>query len=168
LQVIKKLSDINFYFIGEIYLNKYYVESEDRVRLQKWEDILQYKNVHYLGEFPESILQSILPFFKVGIIPYKTNDLFNEYSNPIKLYDYSEGGMFVISPPLLNITTFTKDFPIILAETPTEYMRGISRALALPQKEILKYEIKVQKFFKEQSIEIKSTKVMQRIKKLLT
>src|SRR3972149_9558856 len=159
-EVIKKLSDITFYFIGEVYLNKYYAEPEDRIRLKKWDAILDLKNVRYLGEFSEPELRSILPFFEVGIIPYHTSDVFNYYSNPIKLYDYLASGIYVISTHLANTASFSKDFPVFIARSPHEFIRKIKLVLGKPHGDIVKYKSKVTGLLLKESIERKTSRVL--------
>ena len=161
--VVRALPEVHFYFMGEVYLKKYYSEPEDSFRLKKWRSILSYPNVHYLSNFSEEALQSFLPFFKVGIIPYTTNDLFNNYCNPIKLYDYLAYGMSVVSTPLPNVISFQDNFPIYTANTGDEFVSMLRVALRKSDKDTLKYKSKIALLLKKQSVEKKTSQVLREI-----
>lgn len=166
-KVIRRLPQVQFYFVGEVYLNKYYIEPEDNHRLKKWRKILNYPNVHYLGNFSETVLQNILPLFGIGIIPYVTSDVFNYYSNPIKLYDYLAYGMSVISTPLPNVEIFTNSLPVYTARSPLEFVRKIEMVLRKSDRDIFKYKDKVARLLQSQNVERKKTQVLRAIKLLL-
>jgi len=166
-KVIQKIPDVDFYFVGEIYLNKYYKEKKDKNRLKSWQRILKYSNVHYLGEFPDELIDSFSPFFKVGIIPYETSDIFNYYSNPIKLFDYLASGMFVISTPLANLTSYTHSFPVDLAVSANEFVGKIRLALSKTDNDFKKYEVKIKRLLKNQSLESKTSQVIKEVNLLL-
>lgn len=163
IKVIENLPNVEFYFIGEVYLNKYYVEKKDKARLKKWMKLLAFSNVHYLGELSENILESILPIFKVGIIPYFSKDSFNFYSNPIKLYDYLSYGIYTISTSLPNVENFTGNFPIYTANSASEFVINIKRVLEKTEKEIFRYENQIMRFLKSESMENKVSRVLEEI-----
>ena len=165
-RVIRQLPRMEFYFIGEVYLSKYYVESRDRLLLGKWKKLLDYSNVHHLGDFSEANLQFILPFFRIGIIPYETSDVFNYSSNPIKLYDYLGYGMYVISSPLPIVSSFERNYPVFIAETSEEFAERIKAVLGKPGNEIYKYERRIEKLLQKESMERKTLQVIREIKML--
>lgn len=166
-RVIRNLPNVTFYFIGDVYLNKYYVENKDGKLLNKWNKILTFSNVNYLGNFSNEIFHSILPFFRIGIVPYVSKDTFNFYSNPIKLYDYLSSGMYVVSTPIPNVTSFTKSFPVYIAQSPDQFVRKIKFLLRTSDKGILKYKNKVAGILGKQSVETKVASVFEEINLIL-
>lgn len=116
-KLIKSLPSHKFYFIGELYLGKYYgIHPHDNYCLEKWNSIKKLPNVIYLENKSENYLIKKLPLFHIGIIPYKTSDYFNVYSNPIKLYEYLLSGLVVISTKLPIIKELSQDnYPILSA-----------------------------------------------------
>ena len=159
-KIIAEIPKANFYFAGDVYLNKYYSESGDNQRLKKWKRILKYPNTHYLGSLSKSKLQTLLPYFKIGVIPYKSTDVFNLYSNPIKLYDYLSYGMYVISTPLINISNLSQPLPVNICYSSDEFVKKIASLLAKPSTDILKYKNSVSKLLSNQSMEKKVSQVL--------
>jgi hypothetical protein len=166
LHIVKKLPKIEFYFIGDIYLNKYYQEKGDNVNFKKWENLTRFSNVHYLGVLRDiNSISAILPFFKVGIIPYISEDIFNYYSNPIKLYEYLAYGMGVVSTALANISVLKEIYPVRIALTTGEFARNINTML---RKKISKkkYNYLINNLIKKQDMDLKVKQVLGIIKKM--
>ena len=66
ISVIEKLPEIHFFFIGEIYLLKYYIDKKlDYVCMKKWRNLLEHSNVHFLGNlrFENQSISKILNLF---------------------------------------------------------------------------------------------------------
>ena len=163
-RVIYMLPQVRFYFAGEVYLNKFYTESRDATRLKKWEKILTYPNVYFLGNLSDSKLKLTAPLFKIGLIPYLTKDTFNYYSNPIKLYDYLANAMFVVSTPLPNVARFKGSLPVYIAKTPGGFAKKIHRLLRISDREIFKYKNKIIGLYYRENLEAKVVRVLGEIK----
>jgi glycosyltransferase involved in cell wall biosynthesis len=72
-------------------------------------------NVHLLGEVPYDRLPSLLGQSRVGLIPFKVNEL-TLATNPIKLYEYFSLGMPVVSSRLPEVEQF-RDLVYIAADS---------------------------------------------------
>jgi len=162
-KVIRALPDVHFYFMGEIYLNKYYAERKDKVRLRKWQKILSNPNIHYLENLSTNLFK-LAPLFRVGIIPYLKNDVFNNNSNPIKLYEYLANGMYIVSTALVNVSNVSKGLPIYTATSAREFADKIRLLLLKPEKDISRYKVRVDKLLRDQSMEKKTRIVLREIK----
>jgi hypothetical protein len=165
-KVIRKNPKFNFYFIGEIYLAKYYAEKKDRERLGKWQKILEYPNANYLGVFPDDLLDSVAPFFEVGIIPYEVFDAFNYYSNPIKLFDYLASFLYVVSTPLENVRFYSRGYPVFIGRDWEEFSNKVGLALSYSPKNLQKYKGKLRGLLEKQSLERKTLQAVGETKKL--
>jgi glycosyltransferase involved in cell wall biosynthesis len=62
-------------------------------------------NIHLMGEVPHNQLPSLLAQSRVGLIPFKINEL-TLATNPIKLYEYFGLGMPVVSSRLPEVERF--------------------------------------------------------------
>ncbi|MEW6558533.1 MAG: glycosyltransferase, partial [Elusimicrobiota bacterium] len=100
--VAENLPQINFAFIGQI-INKKTIKS-----------LLQYKNIHYLGDKHYSLLPRYLSFFDICIIPHKVSTL-TVSMNPLKLYEYLAAVKPVVTTNIAGVNVF-KDI-IIIAKT---------------------------------------------------
>lgn len=105
----KSLPNYHFFFIGEIYLLKYYCDNmkADGNHLVQWKKLLKLKNVHYLGAFDREFSIQLLKMFQVGIIPYKISDFMNYCSNPIKFFEYLQRGLSIVSTAIPSITEYS-------------------------------------------------------------
>jgi hypothetical protein len=165
-KVIKKNPKFNFNFMGEVYLNKYYAEKKDRVRLGKWQRILKYPNVNYLGVVSDGLLDSLTPFFKVGIIPYEPSNSFNYYSNPIKIFDYLASGLNVVSTPLENVRVYSRSHPVSVGQDWEDFSKKVRLALSYSNENFEKYKNQIDELLKKESLERKTLRVVGEIKKL--
>ncbi len=114
--IVSIKEDCSFVFIGSIDEGvKKEVKSLDR-----------YLNVHFLGFKCYPRLPNYLKAFNACIIPYKLN-LFNDNSNPLKLWEYMAAGRLIISLG----TVITKDLSdiVYVAKNKEEFIRHIDRAL---------------------------------------
>ena len=62
-------------------------------------------NVTFLGEVPASDVPGLLRRARVGLIPFRVNDL-TLAANPLKLYEYFWAGLPVVSTRLPEVTVF--------------------------------------------------------------
>lgn len=128
LYAIENLPDYTFYFAGEIYLNKYYQEEDDVKREKLWKKIISYKNVKYLNT--KKLVE--LPRCGAGIIPYTRGDIFNLYSNPIKIYDYLSMGIPTICPELKISKELKESIPIYTYKTKQDFVNTIKKVCKNP------------------------------------
>lgn len=84
--------------------------------------LMRYPNIHYLGYKPYQELPQYLKRFDVCILPFKKH-AWNEYSNPLKLWQYLAAGKPVISTRIKEMEQY-KDL-IYLAENADEFSRLI-------------------------------------------
>lgn len=167
IHVVDKLPSVKFYFIGEIYLNKYYKERTDVNRLKKWNKILTYPNAYYLGSYTDEKLKSELSKFKIGIIPYYTSNVFDYYSNPIKLYEYLRYGMYVISTPLPNVLSIKNNLPVYISKTPNDFVNKIKTVLQKNNSDFKRSTYDISKLLKIQGVKYKVGLVLKELEILI-
>ncbi|CAN5267194.1 hypothetical protein BH10PAT2_BH10PAT2_1650 [soil metagenome] len=156
-KVIETLPKVQFFFMGEVYLEKYYVDKAlDAACSKAWKKLLQKPNVHYLGAFTEVASRRLLPLFQVGIIPYKVKDPMNSFSHPIKLYEYLQAGLPIVSTALPTIIVLAEKLPISISKTVPEMITAIKKSLKF--KEMSKQRSSYKKIFEQQT---ESRKVVQ-------
>lgn len=109
-----------FFFLGEIYLDTYYVDPRDKACLKKWKRLLQLPNVFYLGKFSYEQSIELLPLFEWGIIPYDMTDIMNFYSHPVKTYEYLAAGLRIFTAPIPSVLEYRNEHPIYVIETPKQ------------------------------------------------
>jgi glycosyltransferase involved in cell wall biosynthesis len=63
-------------------------------------------NVNVIGHQHPRLLPSILKDFDVCLVPYRTDQLFASYSNPLKVLEYLSGGKPVVSPPNSSLSKY--------------------------------------------------------------
>lgn len=100
LSLIKKRSDLNFIFVGEIQEHP----REDRsLHTLKWVHKLKsFENVIIIENQPKKTLPALISQFDICIIPYNTKIAFNYYSRAMKTYEYFYMRKPVISTPILE------------------------------------------------------------------
>lgn len=157
LKVIQTMPSRNFFFAGQIYLQKYYVSNNRRnVRCRKlWKKILLLPNVYYLGEFLQSNIVEKLSYFQVGIIPYDARDYMTQHSNPIKLYEYLYNKLPVVSSPLPTVMEKQRGMPIYIADSTNDFVKNIRAAFN--NKPI---EIDRRKLYNEHALQTKTQQVL--------
>ena len=106
------LPDVNFVFIGQVINRK-------TIKL-----LLQYENVHYLGDKHYSLLPQYLSCFDICIIPHKVSELTSSM-NPLKIYEYLAAGRPVVTTNIAGVDVF-RDI-ITIAKTKEEFLNGIER-----------------------------------------
>lgn len=89
--------------------------------------ILDIPNVHWLGQKSYSDLFKYVWQFNVTIIPFLVNEI-TVATSPIKLYEYFACEKPVVSTPLPEVKQYG---PVLIAEDPNGFNKGIKRALEL-------------------------------------
>jgi hypothetical protein len=84
--------EFSFVFLGDVY---------DELAYSK-----KFKNIHFLGKKPYSILPNYIQNFAVNCLYYKTGDKFNDYRNPKKLLEYFGTGIPVVSVKIREMDKF--------------------------------------------------------------
>ena len=128
-KVMNKLRRVGFYFIGEEYLNVYYKDKNDFKLFTEWKRIKKLPNCYYLGKMDKEVYKKLLSSFSVGIIPYSTDDIFNYYSYPMKLFDYLLARLPVVSTDIPNVKIHSKVFPIFIAKDWREFVNHINKQI---------------------------------------
>jgi hypothetical protein len=160
LSTINALSNYVFVFIGEVYLNKYYPDRIDNLCLRKWKAIERMNNVYHLNGLSTHTARSLLPLFQVGIIPYDVTDRFNYYSHPIKLIEYLNCGLPVVSTALPTIIENGNRLPVYISQSDSEFIRNIQIAQKV---KVNKYQKRIKKILSLNRIEVKSEQFSQYI-----
>lgn len=88
---IKNLPNVNFVFVGPIYINI--------------DELKKFKNVIFLGKKEHSEIPAYIKTFDVCLIPYLKND-YTKYVYPCKLNEYLSMGKKVISTDLDEVKGF--------------------------------------------------------------
>ncbi|NCN83106.1 MAG: glycosyltransferase family 1 protein [Candidatus Pacebacteria bacterium] len=78
----------------------------------------------------KNYIRSLIELFNIGIIPYRSDYLFNKYSYPMKLFEYFYMGKPVLSTPIAELERFPKYVKI--GKTATKWSRHIEELLARP------------------------------------
>lgn len=146
------LPDYQFFFIGDVYLQKHYFLRRDKVCLRLWNQLLKLPNIHYLGAFLPAESVRLLSLFEIGIIPYDTSDVMNYHCHPIKLYEYLVAGLPVISTPIPSVAENIKSAPIYIADSASSMAKTI-RNISFNSTSKTQHNIK--KILRAQSIERK-------------
>lgn len=89
--------------------------------------ILKFKNVHYLGRKPHSMLPNYCKEFSVGMLPQKVNQL-TLHMNPIKLREYLCAGLPVVSVALPEVAYYSNICSV--ARTYDEFEAAVAAAIS--------------------------------------
>lgn len=84
------------------------------------------KNIYFLGPRPQKEIPSYVKTFDVCLIPYQENE-YNEYSFPLKFFDYMATGKPIIVSGLPELLEF-KDL-IEIVKTPLEFSSALKKVL---------------------------------------
>ena len=85
-----------------------------------------FKNVHFLGRKPHSMLPAYCKGFSVGLIPHHVNEL-TRHMNPIKLREYLCAGLPIVSTNLPEVKQYGEH--CFIAGDYAEFERGVQRAI---------------------------------------
>lgn len=132
-EAVRRLPGTHFVFIGESYLNRYYIDGTDPVCQRKWESLLASPTVHFWNtSVPPQSAQAVLGQFCVGIIPYDAADPFNYHSHPIKVYDYLASGIPVVSTAIPAVMQYEGRAPVRIARNAGEFVKLLRTLSAAP------------------------------------
>jgi|GEM_PF-231681 len=88
--------------------------------------ILETKNIHWLGPKSYQELPDYLAYFNAGIIPFQVNEITNATS-PIKLFEYMAAGKPVIASPMQETARYGEF--VLIASTVDEWNDQLDQAL---------------------------------------
>lgn len=160
-QAVIHLPNIQFYFFGEMYLLKYYIDPIDGKCERYWQKIIQRHNVHHFNfTLPSEDARSLISIFSVGIIPYNTDDQFTYYSHPMKLYDYLACKMPVVSTPIPSVVDHVLEAPIYIARTVDEFISLIKKHSIIKQPMDASVIKKIQFLIHKQDIDTKINQIV--------
>lgn len=107
-KIIKLNPDLAFVFLGEEYRSdKHYIFTQENVK-KKLSSLKRFKNYYEFLNIPFDELGSFITAFDVALVLYRKDILFNQYSNPIKIYIYFALGKPVVSTTLPIAIHFKK------------------------------------------------------------
>lgn len=97
---------------------------------QQLDALLQMPNVVHQPAVDRTQLLAVLQHWTVGIIPYQSKQLFNQYCFPMKLFEYFYAGLPVVSTPIDELQHYSQFVQI--AASATEFLQAIEHCLAEP------------------------------------
>jgi glycosyltransferase involved in cell wall biosynthesis len=97
-----------------------------RIESPEAERLRELPNVEMPGEVGYEKVPALLERFRVGLIPFRVNDL-TRAADPIKLYEYFACGLPVVSSRLPEVEVH-RDL-VYLASTPAEFAEAVRAAL---------------------------------------
>ncbi|MBK8822576.1 MAG: glycosyltransferase [Anaerolineales bacterium] len=115
-ELAQKREDLEFVLIG--------VDHDQSLQESQ---ILEAKNIHWLGAKPYQELPDYLAYFNAGIIPFEVNQITNATS-PIKLFEYMAAGKPVIASPMQETVRYGEF--VLIASTVDEWSKQIDAALS--------------------------------------
>lgn len=128
--VITRLKEVDFFFIGSLYpvpVNSRFDWPSEYSN--QWELLASLPNVYWLGSIPKNKILRTVSQFNIGIIPYDVRLYFNQYSHPMKLYEYLFVGLPVVSTNLPVVREVSDDFPIDIATNTNQFKEKILKAI---------------------------------------
>lgn len=133
LDTIIKNPDINFVFVGPIYLESNHFPKKQMETFEFIGKLKRLPNVKIV-KFEKSVkkLATIISSFNIGWIPYNTRIKFNKFSTPNKFYEYSAVGLPVISTPLGVLKEFQKT--TFFFKTPEQFSKLVRKITLLNSK----------------------------------
>jgi hypothetical protein len=130
----EKCPEYDFVFIGPLQI--------DITKFKK------YKNIHFLGPKPYSVLPSYIKAFKVAVIPF-TIDGVTLKASPIKFYEYLSSGIPIVSTELPDLLPFKDD--VYLVKEKEEYVGCIESAINNDSKARINRRMKIAKEYSWES-----------------
>lgn len=124
LNLIKAYKDWTFVLWGPIQTDLF---EHDQQKFQLLKALLKQKNV-LIGEsksYEETL--GVIANFSVAIIPYDTNNAFNQYCNPIKLYEYFYMGKPVVSSNIQEVTYYNRF--VVIANSTSEWKLALEKQI---------------------------------------
>lgn len=120
----------------------------------------QYDNLILLGVQPYEALPSIVASFDVGICPYKLSS-FNQYRNPLKLYEYSAMGI----PSVSTACDFDREGKnlVTIVNSTSDFSAAVRLALASDNKE---NKVKRRSFIQKHTWTVRAIKMLDHIRGL--
>lgn len=88
------------------------------------------KNVFMMGNIPRANLYKKMKDFDIGIIPYETKSVLNQYCYPMKLIEYFYCGIPVVATPIPELKRFPK--LVTTASDTSEWKDAITSLLSRP------------------------------------
>lgn len=125
LNLAKRNTNWNFVIWGPI-LEK---DKIDEVTWNKMEDLFSLSNVTTGASQDKTELPSIISQFDIGMIPYDISQDFNKFCHPMKLFEYFDQGIPVISTNILELNYF-KDL-VQIEDAYKGWQKGIESLLSV-------------------------------------
>lgn len=88
------------------------------------------KNVFMMGNISRADLYQKTKSFDIGIIPYKTKSLLNQYCYPMKLFEYFYCGLPIVTTPIAELRRFPQ--LVTTASNASEWKDAIASLLSRP------------------------------------
>jgi len=98
---VDHLPYVKFYFIGELHLAK----KENKLI---WENLLSRPNFHYEDNSDESYRQSFYNISNIIWFPYDTQQDFNKYRSPLRLFNAVEAQCLIVSADIPELRQYKR------------------------------------------------------------
>lgn len=130
LSVATRNRDASFVFVGPLVGDlRYSNVSRQKIRefYHLWKRFSSLSNVYHFGVHAKEDIAAYISSFDVCIIPYDLDQRPNQYTNPIKAYEYLYFGKQIVATPMKPLMDF-KEY-ILFANTPEEFSFKLHKAL---------------------------------------
>jgi len=141
LSVAARNRDVSFVFVGPLVGDlRHSNVSRQKIRefYNLWKRFSSLSNVYHFGICAKEDIAAYISSFDVCIIPYDLDQRPNQYTNPIKAYEYLYFGKQIVATFMKPLVDF-KEY-ILFANTPEEFSSKLRKAMntKLTPREILK------------------------------
>jgi len=113
---------IKFLFVGPLEHDVF--DRKDDVP-RTWQRILKLPNIEWMGAVPKESIPNVLQRMDVGLIPYRTDLVFNVYSFPLKTMEYFAAGLPVITSDIHELRQYARRGLVKIVGNSKEMMRAI-------------------------------------------
>ncbi|MFQ5607846.1 MAG: glycosyltransferase, partial [Candidatus Zixiibacteriota bacterium] len=87
-----------------------------------------FPNAHFVGEFHQSQVPSVLKGFDIGLMPY-LDTVFFRRSNPLKFYEYAAAGLPSVSSEIEELRAFPAELVTVAGSDPDRWEEALERYL---------------------------------------
>jgi glycosyltransferase involved in cell wall biosynthesis len=115
------------YFLAQQLPNKYFlIIGPVKYKPYNFDVFKNTNNIDFYGKIDNKLVPNYLKYSKVGIIPFKINNLV-EYISPLKLYEYMASGLPVVATKWNELVSINS--PAYLAQNNEQFLNYLNIAL---------------------------------------
>jgi hypothetical protein len=127
ISLVSKCPEYNFVLAGPIQRDNEFFSTHC---LSKFNKLITYTNVSYLGERSKEDIPALIETFSIGLIPYNSRLEFNRYCYPMKVFEYFYLGKPIMSSTIEELKKFPKY--IFMNDSPEGWKKIIKKLLIKP------------------------------------